>query len=141
MDGTPAAGPHEHVVLFDGVCNLCNGFVQFIIRNDPAGRFHFGALQSAGAQALLAGSPLDPAALDTVIYVRRGQVLTRSSAALHILRGLRSPWPLAAVFFIVPGPVRDAVYRWVARNRYRWFGKRESCMLPTPELRARFLEV
>lgn len=130
----------EHIVLFDGVCNLCNGFVQFIIRNDPKARFHFGALQSEEAQAILSGSRLDPAALDTVIYVRQGQVLTRSSAALAILRGLRFPWPLATAAFIVPRPLRDAVYRWVARNRYRWFGKRESCMLPTPELRSRFLD-
>jgi predicted DCC family thiol-disulfide oxidoreductase YuxK len=131
---------NEHTVLFDGVCNLCNGFVQFIIRNDERGRFQFGALQSTEAQRLLIGTELRPQELDTVIYLRKGKVLTRSTAALHILKDMGGAWPLMAVFLVVPRFIRDAVYRFVANNRYRWFGRRESCMLPTPELRARFLD-
>jgi len=131
---------HEHIVLFDGVCNLCNGFVQFIIRNDKKEHFHFGALQSAEAQELLKGSPIRPADLDTVIYLRKGKALTRSTAALQILKELGGAWSLMAVFFVVPRFLRDAVYRFIGNNRYRWFGRQESCMLPTPELRARFLD-
>jgi predicted DCC family thiol-disulfide oxidoreductase YuxK len=127
-------------VLFDGVCNLCNGFVQFIIRNDKRERFHFGALQSAVAQQLLQGSDLRPQELDTVIYLRKGKTLTRSTAALQILNELGGAWSLMAVFFVVPRFIRDAVYRFIGNNRYRWFGRQESCMLPTPELRARFLD-
>jgi predicted DCC family thiol-disulfide oxidoreductase YuxK len=131
---------NEHTVLFDGVCNLCNGFVQFIIRNDERGRFQFGALQSAEAQQLLIGTELRPQELDTVIYLRKGKVLTRSTAALYILKEMGGAWSLMVVFLVVPRFIRDAVYRFVANNRYRWFGRRESCMLPTPELRARFLD-
>jgi predicted DCC family thiol-disulfide oxidoreductase YuxK len=127
-------------VLFDGVCNLCNGFVQFIIRNDKRERFHFGALQSAVAQQLLQGSDLRPQELDTVIYLHKGKTLTRSTAALQILYELGGAWSLMAVFFVVPRFIRDAVYRFIGNNRYRWFGRQESCMLPTPELRARFLD-
>jgi predicted DCC family thiol-disulfide oxidoreductase YuxK len=131
---------HDHIVLFDGVCNLCNGFVQFIIRNDKRERFHFGALQSAEAFELLKGSSIRPSDLDTVIYLRKGKALTRSTAALQILKELGGAWSLMAVFFVVPRFLRDAVYRFIGNNRYRWFGRQESCMLPTPELRARFLD-
>ncbi len=114
--------------------------MQFIIRNDKRERFHFGALQSAEAQDLLKGSTIRPADLDTVIYLRKGKVLTRSTAALQILKELGGAWSLMAVFFAVPRFLRDGVYRFIANKRYRWFGRRESCMLPTPELRARFLD-
>jgi len=131
-------------ILFDGVCNLCNGFVQFIIRHDAAGQFRFAALQSEAAQALLAahGQPLTPAALAdpaSVVLVADGRVHTHSAAVLHIARRLGGPWRLAAVGWLLPGRCRDALYRYVARNRYRWFGRQESCLLPTPELRERFL--
>jgi predicted DCC family thiol-disulfide oxidoreductase YuxK len=131
---------HSRIILFDGVCNLCNGFVQFIIRNDRKERFHFGGLQSAEAQQLLHGTDLRPQDLDTVIYLRKGWALSRSTAALHILKELGGAWSLMAVFFVVPRFIRDAVYRFIANNRYRWFGRQESCMLPTPELRTRFLD-
>lgn len=127
------------MVLFDGVCNLCNGFVQFIIKRDPKARFRFGALQSEEARDMLQGTDVRPEDLSTVIYVRNGRVLTRSSAALHVLKDLGGAWAIAYGFIIVPPFIRDAVYHWVARNRYKWFGQRESCMIPTPELRSRFL--
>jgi predicted DCC family thiol-disulfide oxidoreductase YuxK len=137
-NATTTAG--EHVVLFDGVCNLCNGFVQFIIERDPKALFRFGALQSAEAADLLRESTVRPEDLSTVIYIRKGRVLTRSTAALYVLKDLGGPWSLCFVFIIVPPFIRNGVYGWVARNRYKWFGQRESCMLPTPELRARFLD-
>lgn len=131
----------EHVVLYDGVCNLCNGSVQFILRNDPRGKFRFAALQSEVGATLLAGFGMPADRLDTLVYLRNGRLFTRSSAALHMARALRFPWPLLTVLLVVPRPLRDTVYRWVARNRYRWFGKSDQCMVPSPDVRARFLDV
>jgi predicted DCC family thiol-disulfide oxidoreductase YuxK len=128
------------LVLFDGVCNLCNGFVPFVIARDPRRRFQFGALQSAAAQRVLALHEAPPPQSETILLVEDGRLLTRSTAALHILRRLSFPWPLAAVFLAVPRPLRDAIYALVAKRRYRWFGRREQCMVPTPELRSRFLD-
>ena len=128
------------IIFFDGVCNLCNGFVQFIIRHDPAGRFRFAALQSEAGQALLAEHGLPPVAEpESVLLLSGGQLYSHSSAVLRIARGLGGVWALAGVGGLLPRTWRDALYRFVARNRYRWFGRQESCMLPTPELRARFL--
>lgn len=126
-------------MLFDGVCNLCNGSVQFIVRHDPAGRFRFASLQSEAGQALLRRHGMDPGDLFSVILVEDGRVYSRSDAALRIARGLSGGWRAAGALRVVPRPLRDLVYGWVARNRYRWFGKQEACMIPTPELRARFL--
>jgi len=125
------------VLLFDGVCTLCNGFVRFVIERDPAGRFQFAPLQSAAAARLLgvARPPLP----DSLVLLEEGRLFTRSTAALRVARGLRFPWPLVYAFVVVPRPVRDWVYDAVARNRYRWFGRRDVCMVPTPELRSRFL--
>jgi predicted DCC family thiol-disulfide oxidoreductase YuxK len=125
------------VLLFDGVCTLCNGFVQFVIQRDPAGRFQFATLQSDAARRLLQAAP-QPLP-DTLVLVENGRVFLRSTAALRVARGLKFPWPLAFVLVVVPRPLRDWVYDIVARNRYRWFGRRDVCMVPTPELRARFL--
>ncbi|MCA8831222.1 thiol-disulfide oxidoreductase DCC family protein [Hymenobacter pini] len=129
------------IILFDGVCNLCNGFVQFIIRHDAAGRFRFAALQSEEGQAILRQYQLPtPTEPDSVVLVMGGQAYTHSAAALHILRGLGGGWWwLAGLGLLVPRRLRDAVYRLIARHRYRWFGRQEACWLPTPELRARFL--
>ena len=140
---SPAAAlpqPAHPVILFDGVCNLCSSSVRFIIARDPAARFRFASLQSEAGQALLGGHGLDTGALSSVVLVEDGRVHTRSDAALRIAWRLSGPWPLAGVFRAVPRGVRDGVYDWIARNRYRWFGKTEACWLPTPELRARFLE-
>jgi predicted DCC family thiol-disulfide oxidoreductase YuxK len=126
------------VLLFDGVCTLCNGFVRFVIERDPAGRFQFAPLQSDAARRLLGAVP-QPLP-DSLVLAENGRLFMRSTAALRVARGLRFPWPLAYVLVAVPRPVRDWVYDAVARNRYRWFGRRESCMVPTPELRARFLD-
>jgi predicted DCC family thiol-disulfide oxidoreductase YuxK len=124
------------IVLFDGVCNLCSGAVRFILARDPAGRFRFASLQSDAAQRLLKGAGV----AETIVLLQGGKIYTRSAAALRIARGLRFPWPLFYAFVAVPRPLRDLVYRWVARHRYAWFGKRESCLLPTPETRGRFID-
>ena len=126
------------MLLFDGVCTLCNGLVRFVIERDPAGRFQFAPLQSDAARRLLRAVPQPWP--DSLVLVEDGRLFTRSTAALRVARGLRFPWPLAYVFVAVPRPVRDWAYDAIARNRYRWFGRREVCMVPTPELRSRFLD-
>jgi len=128
------------LVLFDGVCNLCNGVVKFVIARDPNGRFQFGALQSSAARRVIAehGAP-DPLP-DAIVLIEDGRLYTRSTAALRIARRLTFPWPLTAVFLAVPRPLRDWAYARFASRRYRWFGRRETCMVPSPELRARFIE-
>lgn len=127
-------------MLFDGVCNVCNGAVQFVIARDPRARFHFAALQSDVAEAQLRRFGDSGFVSETIALIEGGRLYTRSTAALRIARGLRFPWPLAYALIAVPRPVRDVAYDLVARNRYRWFGKRETCMIPTPDLRDRFLD-
>jgi predicted DCC family thiol-disulfide oxidoreductase YuxK len=129
------------VILFDGVCNLCNASVLFVVRRDPAARFQFAALQSPAATRLLASIPHPGPLPDAIVLVDGARVYTRSTAALRIARGLTFPWPLLYGFIVVPRAIRDWVYELVAARRYRWFGKRDECMVPTPELRARFLDV
>ena len=128
--------PDHAIVLFDGVCNLCNGAVQFILARDPGGRFQFASLQSDAARRILSGQV--PA--ETIVLAEPRRVYTKSTAALRIARGLRFPWPLLSVFLLIPRPLRDLVYHWVARNRYRWFGKRDACLLPKPEFKNRFVD-
>lgn len=132
--------PGSSVILFDGVCNLCHGLVQFIIRRDPQARFRFAALQSEAGQRLMPGgvNP-DPANPDSVVLIEDGRVYTHSAAILRILSGLGGGWRLLGAASVLPHALRDAAYRFVARNRYRWFGRQNECWLPTPELKARFL--
>lgn len=122
------------VILFDGVCNLCNGLVQFVIARDPAQHFRFASLQSEAARRCLADAGMTRDAPDSIILLDDGRLFTRSTAALRIARRLRFPWPCAFALVIVPRPVRDWVYDVVARNRYRWFGRRDACLVPTPAL-------
>lgn len=128
------------IVLFDGVCNLCSHSVQFMIQRDPKARLRFTSLQSETGQRLQAEHGIDSASLDSMLLVEGGRLYRESDAALRMARHLKGAWPLLGAFRIVPRPLRDLVYRFIARNRYRWFGKTEACWLPTPELRARFLE-
>jgi predicted DCC family thiol-disulfide oxidoreductase YuxK len=128
------------ILLFDGVCNLCNGSVQFIIRRDPEARFRFASLQSEAGQRYLDELRIDRQALDSLILIEGDRWSKESDAVLRIVRLLGGPWKALAVFRLFPRPLRDRLYRLIARNRYRWFGKRESCWLPTPELRSRFLD-
>ena len=132
--------PMPQVVLFDGVCNLCDGFVQFVIKRDPTARFKFGTLQSMAATELLKGSDLRPDDLKTVIYVKGDRRMYRSTAALTVLKDLGGAWTLLYAFMVVPRPIRDWVYGFIAKHRYQWFGQKDTCMIPTPELRGRFLD-
>lgn len=131
------------VVLFDGVCNLCNATVDFAIRRDARGELRFASLQSDAGQAVLEAAGAAPVGggLETIVLVEEdGSVHVRSEAALRLAARLGSPWPcLARLARIVPRGLRDVAYRAIARRRYRWFGMRETCRLPTPEERARFL--
>lgn len=132
-------GKHP-ILLFDGVCNLCNGAVQFIIKQDKRARFRFTAIQSDKGQALLQKLHLPTDDITTMVLIEGDKYYTHSTAALRNALHMGRLWTLLYVFIIVPRPIRDVVYAWIAKNRYRWFGKSESCMIPTPELKARFLE-
>lgn len=129
----------QRIVIFDGVCNLCNGAVAFIIARDPARRFRFAPMQTDAARALIERHYAPDAELDTFLLIKDGACLARSDAALAIARELSRPWPLLGVLAIVPRPVRDAAYNLIARRRYRLFGRRDTCMTPGPDVRDRFL--
>lgn len=129
----------ERVILFDGVCNLCNASVQFIIKRDDAGLFSFASLQSDVGQEVAAKYGIDTADLDSVVLIDGGNAYQRSTAALHITRRLAGAWKLLYAGIIIPPFIRDHVYNWIASNRYKWFGKQTECWIPTPELHGRFL--
>lgn len=131
---------HHTIIFFDGVCNLCNGLVQFIIRRDPAGQFRFASLQSQYARQHLLKAGRDPDGLHSIIVLDGDQLLERSDAVLAIAKHLGGLWPALMIFKVLPRRLRDALYNFIASNRYRWFGRRDQCMIPTPDLRARFLE-
>jgi predicted DCC family thiol-disulfide oxidoreductase YuxK len=133
-------GAHP-VVLFDGVCNLCNASVQYIVDRDPQALFRFASLQSDAGQKVLSdlGLTLPAGDPESVLLVEEGRLYSHSDAALRIARRLKGPVRWTAWMLAIPHGLRDPLYRLVARNRYRWFGKSESCRVPTPELRARFL--
>ena len=130
-----------HTVLFDGVCNFCNASIHFVIDRDRSGKFVFASIQSDKGQQLLKTYHKDYNRLDlrSVVLIKNGKVYEKSDAVLQIVRELDGGWPLLYVFTVVPRVIRDGVYNWIARNRYRWFGRQEACRLPTPELRRRFL--
>ncbi|MDR6884345.1 thiol-disulfide oxidoreductase DCC family protein [Bacillus sp. 3255] len=130
----------EAVILFDGVCNLCSGAVQFILRNDPKGYFRFASLQSAAGQRLLERHGLPVSTISTIVLIENGRAYTRSTAVLRIARRLRGAYPLAYAAIVIPAPLRNLGYDFVSRSRYRWFGRAEQCMLPNPAYRQRFLE-
>ena len=127
------------VLLFDGVCNLCSTSVQWVLQRDKAGVFRFAALQSETGRQLLQRFGLDSAAFDTVVLVDGERVFTRSDAALEVLRRLGRPWSWLAILRWLPHSFRNVVYNWVARNRYRWFGRQRECWLPRLEWKDRFL--
>ncbi|WP_448520295.1 thiol-disulfide oxidoreductase DCC family protein [Rhodoflexus sp.] len=129
----------ESVVLFDGACNLCNGIVNFLIDADRRGRLKFASLQSETGQEVLLRFGMDTTDLDTFVFYTDGKAYTRSRAAIEVARKLGGLWQIAYVGIMIPPFIRDGIYRWVAKNRYRWFGKRDACRMPTPELKTRFL--
>lgn len=135
MDG------NSHItVLFDGVCNLCNGTVQFVIKRDRAAIFRFASLQSMYAHTLLREVNLPTDQLYSVIVIEKGIAYQKSDAALRIAKHLPGFWRWLYIFRFIPKFIRDGMYNLIARNRYRLFGKQDQCMIPTPELKARFVD-
>src|SRR5687768_16318256 len=131
-------GRHS-IILFDGICNVCNGAVQFIVKRDKKNHFRFASLQSPEGQKLLAQHELPVNDFNSFVLVENGIVYTRSLAALKIAKYLSGLWSLLYGFIIVPKFIRDSIYDLFAKNRYKWFGKKDSCMIPTPEIMAKFL--
>lgn len=127
------------LILFDGVCNLCNSSVQFVIRNDKRKLFHFASLQGETGQGILREFQFPTTGFNSFILIDDGRLYKESGAVLRLLKKLGGIWQLLYVFIIIPPFIRNGMYRFIASNRYRWFGKTESCMLPSPELKARFL--
>ena len=127
------------IILFDGVCNLCNGAVNFVIKRDPRNVFKFTPLQEKQGVLLLKTHAVDTQKLDSIVLIENGNVYIKSSAALRIARKLSGLWPLFFVLLIIPSFIRDGVYDFIAKNRYKWFGKKEQCMIPTQGLREKFL--
>jgi len=131
---------NKKIILFDGVCNLCNGAVQFVIKRDKKDMFRYAALQSEIGEKLVKERGIDTAKMDSIILVDPGVAYyTKSDAALEIAKGFGGLWFLFQVFKWIPTSLRNFIYDIVARNRYRWFGKKDQCMIPTPELQAKFL--
>jgi predicted DCC family thiol-disulfide oxidoreductase YuxK len=130
----------DNLVLFDGVCNLCSALVQFVIRHDPAAKFRFAAIQSEIGGEIFQSHGLDPADLQTFVFVAEGKMFLRSDAAIEVVSRFGGAWRIFRIFQFVPKVLRDSIYSTIARNRYRWFGRKEICMVPTPEIKGRFLD-
>ena len=129
----------KYILLFDGVCNLCNGFVQFMIKRDPNGKFKYASLQSDTARKLLSRFGLPKDDFDSFVLIKGDKYYLKSTAALQVLKELGGVWSLFYAFIVLPRSFRDFIYDGVAKNRYRIFGKRNECMIPTPDLERRFL--
>ena len=130
----------QKIVLFDGVCNLCSSSVQFILKRDTSNQFVFGSLQGSTGQACLAKYHLPANAFNSFMLVEDNQLYTKSTAALRMLKHLGGGWGMAYAFIIIPKFIRDGIYNMIARNRYKWFGKKDACWVPVPALKGRFLD-
>jgi predicted DCC family thiol-disulfide oxidoreductase YuxK len=130
--------PHK-ILLFDGVCNLCNNTVLFVIKRDRKKQIRFGAIQSQEGKKLLQRFGIDQQYLGSLIFIDEGKVYLKSSGALRLSKYLSGLWPLLYALMVIPAFIRNPIYDFVAANRYKWFGKKEVCMIPTPELKSLFL--
>ncbi len=128
------------VLLFDGVCNLCTGSVQFIIQRDHAAKVKFASLQSEAGQKILRAFNLPEKELKSLVFIENGKAFTRSTGALRVSRYLSGGWPLLFTLIAIPRFIRDPVYEFISKNRYKWFGRKNECWIATPELKGRFLE-
>jgi predicted DCC family thiol-disulfide oxidoreductase YuxK len=126
-------------ILFDGVCNFCNGAVNFVIKRDKKAVIKFAALQSTAGMQLLQQFNLPTTDMKSFVFIENGIAYTQSTAAIKVCKYLNGGWPLCKIFMLVPKFIRDGLYNWVAKNRYKWFGQKDTCMLPTPDVRTRFL--
>lgn len=133
--------PKQHIVIFDGVCNLCNSSVQYIIKHDKQNKFLFTPLQSKTGQFIFKTFNIDISKTDSIVlYSPDNTISIKSSAALKIAKHLGFPNNLFSVFIIIPRVFRDWVYDYISKNRYKWYGKKEACMIPTPELKSKFID-
>ena len=130
---------HQPTILFDGVCNFCNSAVNFTIKRNTKANILFAPMQSEAGQKLLQQYNLPADDMQSFIFIETGKVYKQSTGALKVCRYLRGLWPLCYSFIIVPKFIRDGIYNWIAKNRYKWFGIKESCMIPAPEVKTRFL--
>jgi predicted DCC family thiol-disulfide oxidoreductase YuxK len=130
----------QAIILFDGICNLCNSAVQFVIKRDTSNHFLFASLQSEEGKRILVQNNVKTYEMSSFILIENERVYDRSTAALKVARQLKGPWKLLYGFMVVPKFIRDFIYKIISKNRYQWFGKKEACMVPTPELKARFLD-
>jgi predicted DCC family thiol-disulfide oxidoreductase YuxK len=128
-----------NIILFDGVCNFCNSTVNFVIKRDKKAILHFAPLQSDIGQQLLKEYHLPNDEMRSFVFIEKGKAYTQSTAALKVCKYLSSLWPLCYAFIIIPKFIRDGIYNWIAKNRYKWFGKKESCMIPNADVKKRFL--
>lgn len=128
-----------NIILFDGVCNFCNSTVNFVIKRDRKASLHFAPLQSDIGQQLLKEHHLPTDKMNSFIFIEKGKAYTQSTAALKVCKYLRRLWPLFYSFIIIPKFIRNGIYDWIAKNRYKWFGKKQECMIPTADVRNRFL--
>lgn len=129
----------NNIILFDGLCNFCDSSVQFIIKRDPKGHFKFASLQSGTGKQFMKQLGLKDD-LTSIVLIEDGKFYVRSTAVLRICRKLSGLWKLLIIFTFIPTPIRDYFYRIIALNRYKWFGQKETCSIPSPEIRARFLD-
>jgi predicted DCC family thiol-disulfide oxidoreductase YuxK len=136
---TPARAIDGKIILFDGVCNLCNGSVRFILKHDGHKIYKFASIQSDAGRQILSASGFPPDYQESILYIEDGRSYTRSTAALRILRNLNAPWPVLYAARAVPAWIRDGIYDWIARNRYAIFGRRDACLVPGDGVASRFL--
>ena len=130
----------QYLVLFDGVCNLCNGSVKFLIKRDKKKKFRYASLQGNIGQKVLWESNLDPEKTDSIVFVAEGATFTKSTAVLRITKSLGGMWSILEVLLLIPAPIRNLVYDFIAKNRYKWYGKKEECMFPKPEWKELFVD-
>lgn len=138
-DSMPEINTEHRILLFDGVCNLCNALVTFVIQRDKGATFKFASLQSEVGQTILKEHSLPLGQFDSFYFVEGNKLFTKSTAALKVAKKLDGPWKLFYPLILIPKPIRDMIYSFIAKNRYRWFGKKDQCMLPNPEMKKRFL--
>ncbi len=131
---------NQPIILFDGICNFCNSAVNFTIKRNSKSNILFAPMQSEAGQRLLKQYNLPLTDMQSFIFIDQGTVYKQSTGALRVCRHLRGLWPLCYYFIIVPGFIRDGIYNWIAKNRYKWFGVRKQCMIPSPGVKARFLQ-
>ncbi len=130
---------HDHILFFDGVCNLCQSAVQFVIKRNAKKNVLFCSLQSDIAKTTLAQYNIDSSQTKSIVYLCKGKAHVKSSAALYVSKQLNGLWPMVFILVAIPPFIRNTVYNWVAKNRYKWYGKKETCWLPAAEWSNRFL--